>query len=252
MTAWSQPQTAGAQPVWGQAPIQPPPRKGKLWLLLGAAAAAAVVAVTLVVVFVLVIPSPPPSPPANPVKLQVLNDAVSVGADEAPKTIDVFNEPMCPPCGAFIRSYSAEMQTATNDKKVKVRYHLLTFLDSVSASGDYSTRALGASLCVASANDPKLYTDFYAGLFAGDFQPTEHGSTDPSDSELAEVAKSVGAPGSVTDCITSGQQLDSAKAKAANAQVTLQGLMSQPNTPTVFDGKTKVDTSDSGWLNRLS
>ena len=250
MTAWSQPQTAGAQPVWGQAPIKPPPRKGTLWLLLGAAAA--VVAVTLVAVFVLLIPSPHPSPPANPVKMQVLNDGVSVGADGAPKTIDVFNEPMCPQCGTFIRSYSTEMQTATNDKKVKVRYHLLNFLDNKSASGDYSTRALAASLCVASANDPKLYTDFYAGLFAGDFQPKEGGSTDPSDSELAQVATSVGAPSSVTDCITSGQQLGSAKTKATNAQDTLQGLISDPSTPAVFDGKTKVDTSDSGWLNRLS
>jgi serine/threonine protein kinase, bacterial len=250
MTAWSQPQTAGAQPVWGQAPIQPPPRKGKLWLLLGAAAA--MVVVTLVVVFVLLIPSPHPSPPANPVKLQVLNDAVSVGADDAPKTIDVFNEPMCPQCGTFIRSYSTEMQTATNDKKVKVRYHLLNFLDNKSASGDYSTRALAASLCVASANDPKLYTDFYAGLFAGDFQPKEGGSTDPSDSDLAQVATSVGAPSSVADCITSGQQLRSARTKATNAQDTLQGLMSDSSTPAVFDGKTKVDTSDSGWLNRLS
>ena len=251
MTAWSQPQTAGAQPVWGQAPIQPPPRKGKLWLLLGAAAAA-VVAVTLVVVFVLLIPSPHPSPPANPVKMQVLNDGVSVGADGAPKTIDVFNEPMCPQCGTFIRSYSTEMQTATNDKKVKVRYHLLNFLDNKSPSGDYSTRALAASLCVASANDPKLYTDFYAGLFAGDFQPKEGGSTDPSDSELAQVATSVGAPSSVADCITSGQQLRSARTKATNAQDTLQGLMPDSSTPVVFDGKTKVDTSDSGWLNRLS
>jgi serine/threonine protein kinase, bacterial len=250
MTAWSQPQTAGAQPVWGQAPIQPPPRKGKLWLLLGAAAA--MVVVTLVVVFVLLIPSPHPSPPANPVKLQVLNDAVSVGADDSPKTIDVFNEPMCPQCGTFIRSYSTEMQTATNDKKVKVRYHLLNFLDNKSASGDYSTRALAASLCVASANDPKLYTDFYAGLFAGDFQPKEGGSTDPSDSDLAQVATSVGAPSSVADCITSGQQLRSARTKATNAQDTLQGLMSDSSTPAVFDGKTKVDTSDSGWLNRLS
>jgi serine/threonine-protein kinase len=252
MPAWNQPQTAGAQPVWGQAPVQPPPRKGKPWLLLGAAAAAVVVAVALLVVFVLVIPSQHPSPPANPIKLQVLNDSVSVGADEAPKTIDVFNEPMCPQCGAFIRSYSAEMQTATNDKKVKVRYHLLNFLDNMSASGDYSTRAVAASLCVASANDPKLYTDFYAGLFAGDFQPKERGSTDPSDSDLVQVATSVGAPSKVTDCITSGQQLDAAKSKATNAQDTLQGLMSQPSTPAVFDGKTKVDTSDSGWLNRLS
>jgi serine/threonine-protein kinase len=249
MAGWG-PQTAGAQPVWGQAPVQPPSRRGRTWLLIGGAAAAVVVIVVGLVVWLA--SSSPTSPPAKAVKLQVLDDAVSVGADEAPKTIDVFNEPMCPQCGQFIRSYSTDMETAINDKKIKVHYHLLTFLDPKSASGDYSTRALAAALCVASANDPKLYTDFYVGLFASNFQPKENGSTDPNNDELAQVAESVGAPSSVTDCIKSGQELDSAKTKAANAQNTLQGLMSNPSTPSVFDGKTKIDTTDSKWLNRLT
>jgi serine/threonine protein kinase, bacterial len=246
MSGWG-PQTAGTQPVWGQASIQP--RRGRTWLLVGAAAAAVAIIVVGLVVW---LASSPPSPPANAVKLQVLDDAVSVGADEAPKTIDVFNEPMCPQCGQFIRSYSTEIQTAINDKKIKVHYHLLNFLDPMSASGDYSTRALAAALCVASANDPKLYTDFYAGLFASSFQPKENGSTDPTDDELAQVAQSAGAPSSVTDCIKSGRELDSARTKAANAHDTLQGLMSNPSTPSVFDGKTKIDTTDSKWLNRLT
>jgi serine/threonine-protein kinase len=237
------------QPVWGQAPVQKPPRRGTTWLLVGAAAAALVVIVGLVV-WLLVRPGP--LPPANAVKLQVLDDAVAVGADDAPKTIDVFNEPMCPPCGQFIRANSTKMQTAINDKKIQVHYHLLDFLDPKSASGDYSTRALAATLCVASANDPKLYTDFYAALFASDFQPKENASTDPSNDDLAQRAESVNAPSSVTDCIKSGQQLDAAKTKAANAATSLQGLMSAPSTPRVFDGKTEVDTTDSDWLTRLN
>jgi serine/threonine protein kinase, bacterial len=250
MAGWGASQAAGMQPVWGQAPVQPPPRRGTTWLLVGAAAAAVVVIVVGFVVWRLV--QQGPLPPANDVKLQVLDDAVSIGAVDAPKTIDVFNEPMCPPCGQFIRSNSTKMQTAIDDKKIQVHYHLLDFLDPKSASGDYSTRALAAALCVASADDPKLYTDFYAALFASDFQPQENASTDPSNDDLAQRAESVNAPSSVTDCIKSGQQLDAAKTKAANAANTLHGLMSQPSTPRVFDGKTEVDTTDSDWLNRLN
>jgi serine/threonine-protein kinase len=249
MAGWGAPQTAGMQPVWGQTPMQPPPHKGTIWLLVGAAAAVVLI-VAGFVVWLLVRPGP--LPPANAVKLQVLDDAVSIGADDAPKTIDVFNEPMCPPCGQFIRNNSTKMQTAIDDKKIQVHYHLLDFLDPKSASGDYSTRALAAALCVASANDPKLYTDFYAALFASDFQPKENASSDPSNDDLAQRAESMKAPSSVTDCIKSGQQLDAAKTKASNAATTLQGLMPEPSTPRVFDGKTEVDTTDSDWLNRLN
>ncbi len=247
MAGWAPSQTAGAQQVWAQ-PTAQPPRRGKMWLLIGVAAAAVVAIVVGLVIWVV----PSPSPPANAVKLEVLDDAVSVGADDAPKTIDVFNEPICPQCGQFIRTYSTDMQNAIDDKKIKVHYHLLNFLDAKSASGDYSTRALAASLCVASANDPKLYTQFYADLFASAFQPTENASSDPNDDKLAQQAASAGASSTVTDCIKSGQELGSAKTKAANAGDTLQGLMSDPSTPQVFDGQTKVDTSDSDWLNRLS
>lgn len=246
-SGWGPSQSAGAQPVWGQVPAHPPPRKSKAWLVAGAVAALVVVVVGLMLWRVL---SPSPTP-SNPIKLQVLDDSVSVGADDAPTTIDVFNEPICPNCGVFIRSYGTEMQTAIDDKKIKVRYHLLTFLDSMSAGGDYSTRALAASLCVAAADDPKLYTDFYTGLFASDFQPEEGGSTAPSDEELARLAESAGAKSSVTDCITSGQELDTAKTKAQNASDTLSGLMSSASTPQVFEGEQKIDTSDSDWLSTL-
>ena len=253
MSGWGAAQAAGAQPVWGQAPLQPPPGKGKIWLLVGVVAAVVVVIVAALVIWLILASNPsPPSPPANAVKLQVLDDGVSIGADQAPKTIDIFNEPMCPQCGVFIRTYSTKMQTAIDDKKIAVHYHLLNFLDPKSASGDYSTRAVAAALCVASANDPKLFTDFYAALFASDFQPKENASTDPSNDDLAQRAQSVNAPSSVTDCIKSGQQLDTAKTKASNAGNTLQGLMSQPSTPSVFDGNTKLDTTDSDWLNHLS
>ena len=246
-TAWATPQTAAPQQFWGQPPSAPPARNRKPWLLAGAAALLAVVLVVVLIIWL----SPDSSPPANTVKLQVLDDGVSVGAADAPTTIDVFNEPICPKCADFIRSYSTDLQTAIDGKKITVRYHLLNLLDDASASRDYSTRALAASLCVASTDDPKLYTDFYAGLFANDFQPEENGSTDPSDSDLADLAESLGASNAVKICITSGQNLSAAKTKASNASHTLESLMSEPTTPQVFNGTTQIDTSDSSWLDNL-
>jgi serine/threonine-protein kinase len=243
-TGWNPSQTAAPQQYWSQPIATQRPGSRKTRVLAGAAALFVVVLVVVLVIWLV----PDSSPPANAVKLQVLDDGVSVGAAEAPTTLDIFNEPICPKCAEFIRSNANQLQSAIDDKKITVHYHLLNFLDSASASGDYSTRALAASLCVASANDPKLYTDFYGGLFASSFQPKENGSIDPSDSELSDLAASLGASGSVKICITSGQQLGEAKTKAANASDTLSALMSDPGTPQVFNGTTNVDMADSSWL----
>jgi len=246
-TAWVPSQTAAPQPFWPQPAPAARPRNRKTWVLAGVSALIAVALAVALVIWLM----PDPSPPANAVKLQVLDDGVSIGAADAPTTLDIFNEPICPKCAEFIRANSSDLQAAIDDKKITVHYHLLNFLNNASASGDYSTRALAASLCVASANDPKLYTDFYAGLFGSAFQPEENGATDPSDSELADLAASLGASGSVKICITSGQKLGDAKTKAANASDTLSGLMSDAGTPQVFKGTTNVDTSDSSWLANL-
>ena len=145
-------------------------------------------------------PSASPSPPPDVVALKVLDDGVFVGSSAAPVTIDIFNEPICPPCGTFIRSNASDIDAAVNNKKLAVRYHLLNFLDSGSHSKNYSTRAVAATYCVAAQNDPKVYTEFYSGLFASNFQPPEHGPEDRTDSELAQLAKSVGADASVVGC----------------------------------------------------
>lgn len=77
-------------------------------------------------------PSSPPPPPPDAVALRVLEDGVYVGSSAAPATIDIFNEPICPPCGSFIRSNAADIDAAVNSKKLAVRYHLLNFLDDKS------------------------------------------------------------------------------------------------------------------------
>jgi len=243
-------------PLWGQ------PHRGsrRPWLWVGAA-------VTVVVAFVgglAVVAAHPwqsssPSttstptsaaPPPDAVELRVLDDGVSIGSSAAPTTIEIFNEPICPPCGSFIRSNSSDIDNAVNNKKLAVRYHLLNFLDDKSHSKNYSTRAVAATYCVAAQNDPKLYSNFYSGLFASNFQPAENAPEDRTDGELAQLAKTVGVDPSVIDCIKAGDDVGTAKAKAAAGDATLSGL-NATGTPFVWDGTKAVNYQDPTWLTKL-
>ncbi len=183
--------------------------------------------------------------------LRVLDDGVFVGSSAAQATIDVFNEPICPPCGSFIRSNATDIDTAVNNKKLAVRYHLLNFLDDKSHSQDYSTRAVAATYCVAGQNDPKVYVDFYSGLFASSFQPQEGAAEDRTDGELAQLAKTVGADAAVVACIKSGDDIGTAKAKAANGYSTLSADNAN-STPFVWDGTTAVNYQNPAWLTKLT
>ncbi len=237
-------------PPWGH----PPRVSRKPWLWVGVAATAVVAVVGLVLAIVRPWQSPsppaPPPPPPDAVALRVLDDGVYVGSSAAPMTVDIFNEPICPPCGSFIRSNASDIDTAVNNKKLAVRYHLLDFLNDKSHSKSYSTRAVAATYCVAAQNDPKLYADFYSGLFASNFQPQEDGAEDRTDGELAQLAKTVGADASVLTCIKSGDDVGTAKTKAANGYATLSGFNANA-TPFVWDGTTAVNYQDPTWLTKL-
>ncbi len=114
--------TAGTPP-WGQ----PPRGSRKPWLWVGVAATVVVAVVGLVLAIARPWqpPSPPaptsPPPPPDAVALRVLDDGVFVGSSAAPMTIDIFNEPICPPCGSFIRSNASDIDTAVDNKKLAVR-----------------------------------------------------------------------------------------------------------------------------------
>ncbi|MHA7651072.1 serine/threonine protein kinase PknE [Mycobacterium sp. ML4] len=250
------PGAGGAQP-WGQPPPRPTSLLRKPWLWAGFAIAVIVaVAGGLIIGFSQPkrstgpMKAPTPTPAADAVKLNVLNDGVFIGSSAATATIDVFNEPICPPCGAFIRSYATDIDTAVNNKKLAVRYHLLNFLDEQSHTKNYSTRAVAASYCVAAQNDPRVYMSFYAALFGSDFQPQESAASDRTDAELAHLAQTIGANSTATNCIKSGADLGTAQTKSSNASVSLAGFNAN-GTPFVWDGSSGVDLQNPNWLTKL-
>lgn len=91
---WNPPQTAAPQQYWSQPIATQRLRSRKARVLAGVAELFVVMLVVVLVIWLV----PDLSPPANAVKLQVLDDGMSVGAAEAPTTLDIFNEPTCPKC----------------------------------------------------------------------------------------------------------------------------------------------------------
>ena len=169
-------------------------------------------------------------------------------------TIDVFEDALCPVCAAFETQFGQQINQELDSGSLAVNYHMLNFLNSSSFSGDYSTRAAAALLCVAqeSGTQPGLYMAFHSALFATDNQPAESGTADLTNEQLASLATSVGAPAAATSCISAGQNVDAAAASAKTSSATLAAATGgQIATPTVLVDGAPVKQLTTDWLTVL-
>ncbi|WP_328289818.1 DsbA family protein [Nocardia aurantiaca] len=172
--------------------------------------------------------------------------AIVLGKPNA-KTIDIYEDPLCPACGQLEKIYGQEIAQQVDLGKIAVRYRLVNFLDPQSRSKDYSTRAVAANECVAQAGDGPVYSKYHSLLFTTE-QPSE-GGPDHDNKELAAIAKEAGADDDVAKCITSGDRADTGRAHAEAALKALNdALNNRAATPSVFiDGK-KVDVNNENWV----
>ena len=176
--------------------------------------------------------------------------AVLVGLPDVPKTIDFFEDPLCPFCAQVEERFGQELAQAIDEGRLAVRFHLLNFLDSLSASGDYSTRATAATQCVAATGSGVAYSTFRATVISPDNQPEERGSSDLSNEDLATMARNSGADDTAVACIRDGQKVQSAARDADAARQRMMAVGGR-GTPTVFDGGTEIDINDSNWVANL-
>ncbi|WP_037189821.1 MULTISPECIES: DsbA family protein [Nocardiaceae] len=186
----------------------------------------------------------------NPaVELSLPGDGVvQLSRPEAQRVIDVFEDPMCPFCGDLEVKHGQELAQKIDDGVVSVNYHLVNFLDPQSPSGDYSTRAVAASHCVAATENARVYSAFHAGLFDPEFRPEEGGDSDRTDAELAELARSVGASDLATECIAAGAQRDAAVADANTGRDALAASGARGTPGVLVDGQVVDALGDSEWL----
>jgi protein-disulfide isomerase len=176
---------------------------------------------------------------------------IRLGRPDAAKTVDIFEDPLCPACGAMETAFGQELAQKIDEGKLAVNYHFVTFLDEQSKSKDYSTRAVAASLCVAQTGSGPTFGKFHEALFTTK-QPDE-GGADLSNPALATLATESGAPESVASCITGGAQLDAARTAAGKNLADLDARTGNKSaTPAIYDGTTAIDWRDDTWVTTLA
>lgn len=126
--------------------------------------------------------------------------AFSVGDADAPVTLDLYFDYMCPACGAFESTNAEDLSRLIDQGMVRVNLHVMAFLDEQSHGAEYSTRAGNAYATVVDAAPDKVWA-FHTALYAN--QPNE-GTEGLSDDQIASVAVRAGVPADVVKSFTEG------------------------------------------------
>jgi len=177
---------------------------------------------------------------------------VVVGKTTAKVTLDVYEDFLCPACGAFEKAYGDAIEQHVADGSVQVRYHMLPMLNDRSDPAGYSMDSANAGLCAADAGQ---FPAFHKSLYND--QP-EEGSRGWDDQQLAQLGEDLGITSKdFATCVTSGKydsvvqsNFDTVKATAYLQQEFPDGSKGF-GTPTIAVGEKVVDTTNSDWLDKL-
>ena len=168
---------------------------------------------------------------------------VAAGQPNAPVTIDVYEDFLCPFCERFETRNRDALAAALNEGRVKVNFHALNILDARTTPPGYSTLAANAALCAVRAG---IWPAYHERLFAE--QPAE-GSAGLTAAQLSAFGTELGAGPAFTQCVEANGNAAAITAAsevaAANPALQTDG---QFGTPTIAVGGRKIDVSDSDWL----
>ncbi len=177
-----------------------------------------------------------PAAAAGPGGGYVVNKGVTLVAG-AP-TVDIYEDFQCPVCGQFESQLGSTVEQLARDGKIKLVYHVLTFLDG-NLGNDSSSRAAEAALC---AGDAGKFLDYHNQVYAN--QPATEGAG-WTDTQLTSFATSAGISGA---SLTTWQQCTANKKydgylAAVEKQSAAAGVT---GTPTVFIGGKEQKLADIG------
>lgn len=110
-----------------------------------------------------------------------------IGDADAPKSIVVYEDFLCPFCGQLEKTVRDRLDAAVEAGDVSVEFRPLPFLERID---DYSPRSANAFAVVLDASGPEVAKEFHDLLF--DNQPSEEGPF-PDDDQLVEWAVEAGA-----------------------------------------------------------
>ncbi|WP_231122984.1 MauE/DoxX family redox-associated membrane protein [Nocardioides sambongensis] len=169
---------------------------------------------------------------------------VTIGEEDAPHTVVIYEDFLCPYCGALEGETRDDLTQLAADGKVYVEYRPFDLLSD--SFGDYPIRAANAFAVVLDAAGAEVAKEYHDLLFEN--QPSEQDPDAMTDDDLVDLAVEAGADeADVRDGIeglTEEQWVTDATEEAKNAGVT--------GTPTVLldgeqftDGRTVQDLADN-------
>ena len=161
--------------------------------------------------------------------------------------IRIYVDYLCPYCGDFEATNSAQIEKWVESGAATVEIHPLSILTSKSAGTQYSLRAANAAACVANYSPDDFYA-FNSAMFEN--QPNE-GSTGLSDKDIKKVIKDAGVRTAVTaidTCVddqTFKSWVQDATSRALTGPIPNSTLAAVSTTPTVLvNGKQYVGSLD--------
>lgn len=141
-------------------------------------------------------PAGPATAPSNVASGQAY---LSYGApaDSDKPVVEIHLDFMCPFCGEFDKANAEDISTMIENQEAQIHMVPRRFLDAQSTTGDYSTRAANAYVCMYE-QDPKASLSFQQLLFEN--QP-EEGSAGLSDEQIRGFAEQAGATEETLSCL---------------------------------------------------
>jgi protein-disulfide isomerase len=173
---------------------------------------------------------------------------VVVGKDNAKVTLDVYEDFLCPVCGAFEQNFGDAMEQHVKDGTLRLKYHMLPMLNESSDPPGYSMDSANAGLCAA---DGGKFPEFHQSLY--DAQP-EEGARGWDKQQLAKLGKDLGITSAgFKSCVESGKYdsiVQSQFEQVRTAEYLQQEINGQKGfgTPTIAKGHEVIDTSNVRWL----
>jgi protein-disulfide isomerase len=177
----------------------------------------------------------PNAPSPQPVSIA---NGVELGRSGARVTIELYEDPLCADCKAFVETAGPQLQTWLDSSTAKIKYYVVSYLNGQSPT-KYPSRAAAAMYCAADAGRFREYHD----IVFGD-QPTP--GADITDDELIADGPRVGITGAqqtaFAQCVKSGKYADFV-AKISD-RANQDGIFATPTL--LVDGKPVQDVSLSG------
>jgi protein-disulfide isomerase len=174
---------------------------------------------------------------------------VLVGSPDAPVRLETFIEPQCPHCAHFESAHGDKIGYYLGSGRLAITYRPMTFLDATKHN-DTSARVSNALFLAA---DPAVSATQYQAFVQNLFRH-QGDDDDPSDEDIAALARESGVPDTVATRIEAGDSGVDVDAMASDNKERLKvDDPEDPVTPTVYDLKADkvVNIKQSGWLDKL-